>query len=47
VDVEAQQVGEAVTGGLEDRHLDAKHAKGGEEDRPPGEAGPAGRSPSG
>jgi hypothetical protein len=38
VDVQAQQVGEAVAGGLKDRHLDAEHAKGGQEHGPPGEA---------
>jgi hypothetical protein len=38
VDVQPQQVDEAVAGGLKDRHLDAEHAKGGQEHGPPGDA---------
>jgi hypothetical protein len=38
VEVEAQQVGEAVAGGLEHRHFDAEEGGGGQEDGPPGEA---------
>ena len=38
VDVQPQQVGEAVAGGLEDRHLDGQQGGGGQEDGPPGEA---------
>src|SRR5215211_8610146 len=36
--MQAQQVDEAVAGGLEDRHLDGQQAGGGQEDGPPGEA---------
>ena len=35
--MQAQQVREAVAGGLEHRDLDAEQGGGGEEDRPPGE----------
>jgi len=38
VDVQAQQVGEAVAGGLEDPDLDAEEGRGGQEYRPPGQA---------
>jgi hypothetical protein len=38
VNVQPKEIDEAVAGGLEDGHLDAEHAKGGEEDGPPGEA---------
>jgi hypothetical protein len=38
VHVQAEQVREAVAGGLEDGHLDGEQANGSQEDRPPGEA---------
>jgi hypothetical protein len=38
MEVQPQQIREAVAGGLEDRHLDAEEGGGGQEDRPPGEA---------
>jgi hypothetical protein len=37
MEVQPQQVRQAVAGGLEDPDLDGEHAKGGEEDRPPGD----------
>jgi hypothetical protein len=38
MEVEAQEVDEAVAGGFEDGHLDAQQGGGGQEDRPPGDA---------
>jgi hypothetical protein len=38
VDVQPQQVDEAVAGDLEDGHLDAEEGGRGQEDGPPGEA---------
>jgi hypothetical protein len=37
VQVEAQQVHQAITGDLEDRHLRGQEGRRGEEDRPPGQ----------
>jgi hypothetical protein len=35
--MQAQQVHQAVAGGLEDRDLDAEQGSGGQEHRPPGD----------
>jgi hypothetical protein len=37
VDMEPQQIREAVASGLEDRHLKAEEGGGGQKDGPPGE----------
>jgi hypothetical protein len=38
MDMQPQQVRKTVAGGLEDGNIDAEQDRGGQEDRPPGEA---------